>query len=188
MIIGFSGPSGAGKTTLAKEAAEKFGGQFIKTDVSSVFEKNKISLADIEKMTDENGFFTRLRIQSEIMKFLNEKKRNLKWNTLSFFDRTPLDVYILTRVYLERMPFSKTEEGVRCISEFEIFCHSSIRSFGKIFICDFVSEQTDTNKQTTSSDFFSDVAEGFNKEKTDFSVLKNVSIDERLLEIEKWMR
>ena len=89
MTIGLCGAHRTGKTTLARQYAEKHGIQFVETSVSSIWREMGL---DPGIPVD---FETRLTVQEEILKRIDAKLAN--YAGLDFItDRTPLDMAAYT--------------------------------------------------------------------------------------------
>lgn len=97
-MLGFAGAHRTGKSTLAKEFAERYDLDYLETSVSSVFEELGLDPA----VTYD--FATRLRVQRAILKHLDRLYSAIDPEDLdaTVVDRTPLDLLMYT--YAEVLP------------------------------------------------------------------------------------
>lgn len=124
-MIGFMGAHRTGKTTLARQVAEKMGCEFVETKTSGVFEELGLN------PRDAYPFRQRLLIQNKILERLAQQYRSADRTFVA--DRTPLDVLMYSWSEIHR----DTEMNQADHQAFKAHIHSAYeitnRHFNLIF-------------------------------------------------------
>lgn len=113
-MIGFAGAHRTGKTTLAKEFADRYDCEYLETDVSSVFEEMGLDPA----VTYD--FATRLRVQRAILKHLDRVYGQAEDDVNTVTDRTPLDLLLYT--YADVQNDNLTDEDAAALAQYTADC------------------------------------------------------------------
>lgn len=113
-MIGFAGAHRTGKTTLAKEFADRYDCEYLETSVSSVFEEMGLDPA----VTYD--FATRLRVQRAILKHLDRVYGQAEDDVNTVTDRTPLDLLLYT--YADVQNDNLTDEDAAALAQYTADC------------------------------------------------------------------
>ena len=113
-MIGFAGAHRTGKTTLAKEFADRYDCEYLQTDVSGVFEEMSLDPA----VTYD--FATRLNVQRAILKHLDRVYGQAEDDVNTVTDRTPLDLLLYT--YADVQNDNLTDEDAAALAQYAEDC------------------------------------------------------------------
>lgn len=126
-MIGFAGSHRTGKTTLAKEFADRYDCVFLETSVSSVFEELGLDPA----VTYD--FATRLKVQRAILKHLDRIYGQAEDDVNTVTDRTPLDLLLYT--YADVQNDNLTDADAEILAEYTADCIEVLnRRFNMVMI------------------------------------------------------
>ena len=131
-LIGFSGAHRVGKTTLAKIVAERYGGEFVRTNVSSMLAELNVNAISLQHEPLDRFLY----IQDSVLACLSTLIDDLKFrpdNEVYVLDRTPVDVLGYTRAYLNSKAFEQMETLDKMVfNRHQIRAHNSLLRFDHI--------------------------------------------------------
>jgi predicted ATPase len=104
-VIGLAGSHRVGKTTLARDYAERYGFTFLETSVSGIFKELGYDPADTF------DFSTRLSIQEQVLSKVDAMYGAADHRDLLITDRTPIDMLAYTLAEANGNLVSESDQG-----------------------------------------------------------------------------